>query len=144
MSENNPLAGWDKVFDIAAEQQVGDRYEGECLSETLVGRSKELGVAIFRRDFGEEAGTYFLRVTIANPRDIAAKLAKKRDTIRKLRGHADLDRYGTESEFLRVAEYTAGALAEDAYEKWGVLFKTTEVAKLAREETRKMMRAINA
>lgn len=133
MSENNPLAGWDKVFGIAPEQQVGDRFEGECLSERSVGRNKEVGVFFFRRDFGEEDGTYFLRVTVANPLDPR----------RKLRGHVDVDRYASESEFLHAAEVTAGAVAEDAYEKWGVLFKTEEVARMARKATVEMLHAVN-
>lgn len=133
MSANNPLGGWDKVFDIAGEQQVGDRFEGECLSERTVGRSRELGVAFFKREYGPEAGTYFLRVTIANPLDPR----------RKLRGHVDVDRYASERDFLHAAEVTAGAVAEDAHEKWGVLFKTHEVAKLARKATVNMLHAVN-
>ena len=108
---------------------VGDRYEGECLRELRCGRSTPVTVSVYKR----RNGSHFLRVMVASK--IKPKLYQ--------RYHVDLDRYNSESEFLKVVLIGAGAAVEELCEKYGDPLDPAEIAKEAASAARRCLREID-
>lgn len=132
---NNPsdtLVNKDRTKVVAEEQDVGGHFEGESERERKVGHGELVVVDIFKRTVGPHAGTHFLRVSLRNP--IRSNLIGRFET--------DLDRYSNETDFLRIVEAGAGALAEDQCEKWGAKWDCEYIARQAREAAKELLHDI--
>lgn len=118
-----PVIRKDEVSDVAEEQDVGGHFEGESNRERQVGHDREVVVDLFRRTRGLSAGTYFMRVSL-------------RSAVRQrliFRSDVDLDKYSSESDFLKLVEASGGALAEEDNIKYGSNWDIGYVAKQARQ-----------
>lgn len=119
---SQPLALSGRMKQVAEEQNVGGHFEGESERERRVGVDEMVVVDVFKRNFGLNAGTYYLRVSLrcpVNPQIIT-------------RYEIDLDKYNTEAEFLREVEIGGGAIAAAQCEKRGARWDCEWVAKQAR------------
>jgi hypothetical protein len=130
---SQPLAISGRMKQVAEEQNVGGHFEGESERERKVGIDQEVVVDIFKRNVGVDAGTYYLRVSLRcpiNPNIIT-------------RYEIDLDKYSTESEFLKAVQIGGGAIAETQCEKRGAQWDCEYVAQQAREAAAELLHEIN-
>lgn len=119
---SQPIALSGLMKQVAEEQNVGDRFEGESQRERKVGVEEVVVVDIFKRLVGVDAGTYYLRVSLRCPAD----------TRIITRYEIDLDKYDTEAEFLKAVEIGGGAIAERQCDQRGAKWDCEWVAKQAR------------
>lgn len=119
---SQPIALSGLMKQVAEEQNVGDRFEGESERERKVGVDEVVVVDIFKRLVGLDAGTYYLRVSLRCPVD----------TRIITRYHIDLDKYNSETEFLHAVEIGGGAIAEAQCKNRGATWDCEWVAKQAR------------
>ena len=136
MADNpaDPIINKDRMRQIADESAVGHDYEGESERERKVGHEREVVVDIFKRRVGPDAGTYFLRVSL---RSIINTNIISRYEI-------DLDKYNTETEFLKMVSIGGGAVAEADNVNRGANWDCEYVAKQAREAARELLHDISA
>ncbi len=118
---------------IAEEQDVGAHFDGESERERKVGVDREVVVDIFKRNLGKLAGTLFLRVSLRS--------MIKTDII--LRYEIDLDRYSSESDFLKMVEVGAAALAEQDCERRGATWDCEYVGQQARKAAAELIHDID-
>jgi hypothetical protein len=129
---SQPIALSGLMKQVAEEQNVGDRFEGESERERKVGVEEVVVVDIFKRLVGVDAGTYYLRVSLRCPVD----------TRIITRYEIDLDNYNSEAEFLHEVEIGGGAIAEAQCEKRGAKWDCEWVAKQAREAAVELLHEI--
>lgn len=128
-----PLALSGRMKLVAEEQNVGGHFEGESERERDVGNNTLVVVDIFKRLVGLDAGTYYLRVSLRCPVDPRIIT----------RYEIDLDKYNTETEFLKEVEIGGGAIAEAQCEKRGATWDCEFVAKQARAAAVELLHEID-
>jgi len=121
-NRSQPLANKGRMKIVAEEQSVGGHFEGESERERDVGNGSLVVVDVFKRIVGLDAGTYYLRVSLRCP------INKQIIT----RYEIDMDKYDTQSDFLKEVEIGGGAIAEAQCEKRGAKWDCEYVAKQAR------------
>lgn len=125
---STPIIRKNLMRQWAEDQLTGDRNDGESKRERDVGHNKEVVVDIFRRDFGVDKGTYFLRVSL---RSMISKQIIMRYEI-------DFDKHNSEDEFLADVQVGGAALAEADNLKRGANWDPGYVAEQAREASREL------
>ncbi len=135
MSRNpsDPLikSGW--LIDVAEEQAVGDRFEGESQRERMLGKSRMVVVDIFKRSRGPEAGTFFMRVALKSM--IATRYI--------YRYNHDIDRYAPQRELCALGFIAGAALAERDNEQRAAKWDTIQVGEEAIREVKEALREID-
>lgn len=119
---SQPLAISGRMKQVAEEQNVGGHFDGESNRERAVGNDTLVVVDIFKRMVGADVGTCYLRVSLRCPMDPRIIT----------RYEIDLDKYNTESDFLKEVEIGGGAIAEAQCEKRGATWDCEFVARQAR------------
>jgi hypothetical protein len=128
-----PLALSGLMKQIAEEQNVGGHFEGESERERKVGIDSMVVVDIFKRTVGIDAGTYYLRVSLRCP--VNTQIITRYEI--------DLDKYSTESEFLKAVEIGGGAIAEAQCVNRGAKWDCEFVAKQARAAAVELLHEIS-
>ena len=130
---SDPLIKSGLILDVAEEQAVGDRFEGESQRERMLGKSRMVVVDLFKRSRGWEAGTFFMRVALKSMID-------KRYIYRYNR---DVDRYAPQRELCALAFIAGAALAEQDNEQRGAKWDTIQVGEEAIKEVKEALREID-